>query len=223
MDRKKIIFKIIFSFVFVGLVILKLVSEWFNTRIDMTIISLIIISFFPWISEYLKSIEAFGVKAEFISESKKEKIDKEANKVIKDNKDIMTSKNASIEITKNINNLPDVKMMDTLNNIEDPLEKMVLIRYEIEKILRDICSKNFDNGTYFKNIRSMTDVLCKKNIIVSGARNLILDLIPFLNKAVHADVTIKEYNNVKWVIEKGMLIIAYLNMVQDELKINKKS
>lgn len=221
MRKSKANFKILFSFVFIVLAILKILSNWFNARIDITIISLVLLAFLPWLSDYLRSIEAFGVKAEFVSESEKKKLDKEANKVIEDNKNII-NENKSIEITKNVNNISDEKMIDTINNIDAPLEKMVLIRHEIEKCLRDICNRTFGNKTYFKNIRSMADELYENDIILLEVRNLIYDLIPILNKAVHADISIKEYGDIKWVIDKGMLIVNYLNMVQNKAKQNKK-
>ncbi len=221
MRKKNELFKLLFSIVFIGLAILKIFFDWFNTRIDITVISLVLLAFLPWLSEYLKSIEAFGIKAEFPSDLEKEKIDKEANKVIEDNKELI-NESKSIEITKNINKISEIKMIDTINSIDDPVEKMVLIRYETEKSLRDICNKAFNEKVYFKNIRSMADELYEDNIIASEVRNLIYDLMPILNKAVHADISIKDYNDIKWVIDKGMLILDYLNMVQNNLKNNKK-
>lgn len=221
MRKKNEVFKILFSIVFIGLAILKISFDWFNTRIDITIIGLVLLAFLPWLSEYLKSIEAFGIKAEFPSDLEKEKIDKEANKVIEDNKELI-NESKSIEITKNINKISEIKMIDTINSIDDPVEKMVLIRYETEKGLRDICNKAFNEKVYFKNIRSMADELYEDNIIASEVKNLIYDLMPILNKAVHADTSIKDYNDIKWIIDKGMLILDYLNMVQNNLKNNKK-
>lgn len=218
---KKTLFKIIFSLIFVAIAVLKLFNVWFDARIDMTFLGLIIISLLPWMSGYFKSIEAFGVKAEFISDSKKEELDKEADKVIKSN-EIMINKSENIEITKNFNAISNSKVSDVLNYTNNPLEKMVLIRYEIEKALRQICDIKFGDRKNFKSIKIITDELCRKNVIEKEVRNLILDLIPMLNKAVHSDLSIKEYDDVLWVIDKGMLIIAYLNTVQDSIKINTK-
>ena len=68
MRKKNELFKLLFSIVFIGLAILKIFFDWFNTRIDITVISLVLLAFLPWLSEYLKSIEAFGIKAEFPSD-----------------------------------------------------------------------------------------------------------------------------------------------------------
>ena len=75
MDDKR--FKIFFSFTFILLGILRIASNWFQKRIDTTVIALFLIAFIPWFVKYLKSLEAFGTKASFeIPEEKKKEVDK---------------------------------------------------------------------------------------------------------------------------------------------------
>lgn len=219
--KNRIIFKTVFSSFFFIIAILKVSWEWFYYRMDITFVGIILIAFLPWFSEYLKSIEAFGVKAEFISDKEKEKIDKEANRIIENNQNI-TKEYKNINIIKNVNKIPrQEKITYTINSIEDPIERLVLIRHEIEKYLRNICEAYFNSYIYFKNIKSMADELYEDNIISPEVRNLIFDLMPVLNRAVHADLKIKEYDNIKWVEEKGILVIIYLEMILEK-KDNKK-
>lgn len=215
MKNKQMILKIFFSSIFLGMAILKLINKWFESKVDITFISLILISFLPWLSGYLKSVEAFGIKAEFIPKAKKEEIDKVAEKVVELNKEtIKGSKNQLVGSSSKLNSLKDD---DIIAGINDPIVKMVVIRYEIEKSLKDLCSINFENRKNLQNIRSMADELCKHKIITADAHNLIFDLMPVLNSAVHANITIKEYDNVMWIIDKGIVLIDYLRLRQKNI------
>ena len=210
--HKVIIGKIIFSLIFVGIALLKLFNKWFDSKADITFLGIIIIALLPWLSGYLKSIEAFGVKAEFLPNSKKEELDKEADKIIK-SKENITNDNES---TKTKNELEvNIGTDDIINSTNDPLEKLVLIRYEIEKSLREIYISKYGNEKYLNNIRKLSDELCRKEIIDKSVRNLIFDLLPVLNKAVHSEISIKEYDNVLWIVDKGILIIDYLNTIKN--------
>ena len=62
---------------------LMIFFNWFRNRINSTIIILLIIAFIPWLVNYIKSLEAFGMKVDLLSNEKKDKIDEEIEKISK--------------------------------------------------------------------------------------------------------------------------------------------
>ena len=56
-------------------------SNWFRSRIDSTIIILFLIAFTLWLARYIKSLEAFGVKFDLLSQEKINKIDEGFSKI----------------------------------------------------------------------------------------------------------------------------------------------
>ena len=68
-------FKIIFSTFFFILAIVIILFDWAKENITGMVITLFIVAFLPWIIKYVKSVDAFGVKVELVSEQQKKKID----------------------------------------------------------------------------------------------------------------------------------------------------
>lgn len=203
MNDKK--FKIIFSCTFLMLGILRIFFDWFQKRIDVTTIALFLIAFLPWLARYLKSLEAFGIKASFnIPEEKKKKIDKMTEKIENSNKKIKEK-----EEKKRLD------LIDDIYEFSDENTRFVLIRYEIERELKILCNKN-GIDSFRMNMRYLVDSLCKKDAISNDIANLIFDILPYLNNAVHSNNVKMNPNDLEWVNEKGISIIMYLRSLSNK-------
>ena len=135
---KKDVFKYVFSAAFGILATLMILFDWFKTRIDGTIITIILIAFLPWLIKYVKSLEAFGMKIDLIPEEKKNKINKEIQEIKKDsiNEKKIIDPNSIIDKKKPIGSEKNpilIESMESIARTNNVLDKMVLIRYEIEK------------------------------------------------------------------------------------------
>ena len=183
MENKDTVFKIIFSATFVLLAILMVFIDWFKNRIDFTIISLIMIAYLPWVVKYIKRLEAFGVKADLVTEEKKEEINKNIEKISPNITNINISNSNQNDIIDNTK-LITFESINSINEINDTIQKLVLLRYQIENIL-------------------------KKYEV-----NLINDLLPVLNKAVHADLN--QLYEVDWVISNGIALLAQLENIYNK-------
>lgn len=219
MNRNNI-FKFIFSGTFILLALLMIFFDWFKSRIDVTVITLFVIAFLPWLVRYVKTFEGFGIKTELIADEKKEEIDKEIDKLsIKkskdDNildKDFIIDKNAPIGSEKN----PLlIESIDAIVKTVNPIEKMVLIRYEIEKELKILCRIN-NLYTSQRSIRQMIKDLRENKILDRDVANLLFDILPILNKAVHADIDNVDYSDLEWIIEKGCALVMHLEIISKD-------
>ena len=199
MDDKK--FKLFFSFTFILLGILRIASNWFQKRIDTTVIALFLIAFIPWFVKYLKSLEAFGIKASFeIPEEKKKEVDKATEKL--ENKAKRSKR--KIAVLENENDI-----INDIYELSDETTRLVLIRYEIEKELKNLCNKN-GIDSFKMNIRYLVNRLQEEKVISNDAANLILDILPILNSAVHPNTINIRPEDFEWVNEKGIKLILYL-------------
>lgn len=212
--NKDNVFKFIFSGTFITLAILMICFEWFKSRIDVTIIALFVIAFLPWLAKYVKSLEAFGIKTELVSSDKKEEIEKNSSKLNIEEKEIIKT-DVKIDKTKPIGSEENPFVIESINSIQqskDIIEKLVLIRYGIEKELKTLCKNN--NLQYSKqSIRNIVEILRKNIILKDNVCNLILDLLPILNKAVHSDISNINEEDLQWVIDKGIAILIYLEII----------
>ena len=217
MKNNNLIFKVLFSSVFILLAVLIVMFDWFRDRIDNRVIALALISFIPWIIKYLKSLEAFGVKAELVSEEQKTKVEINMEKMnetksinqpniesnIDFDKDVITFNN--YKYTKD--NKEAILLMESLVDIEDTddiLTKLVLSRVQIEKIIKLMCK---ENDIQFSTIKRSSEILYEKNIIKEYEYNLINLLLPILNKAIHSDLDSTNFNDIYWVVEKCSLLL----------------
>lgn len=207
---KKNIFKIIFSIIFFIFAILYLFSKYFNSRIDTIFIFLMLLGFLPWLAKYIKSIEAFGIKSELVSDDKKEKIDEELSEIHSDSVDGNEFANyRNNVINNNLNNIFDY---NSLVSVTDSISKLVLCRVEIENKLKLICKNNGISYNKKDSLRSIVYLLRKKEVLVRDVANVMLDLLPILNDAVHSNVN-SNYSDLEWVIDKCEYIIDYLNFL----------
>ena len=211
MENKDTVFKIIFSATFVLLAILMVFIDWFKNRIDFTIISLIMIAYLPWVVKYIKRLEAFGVKADLVTEEKKEEINKNIEKISPNITNINISNSNQNDIIDNTK-LITFESINSINEINDTIQKLVLLRYQIENILKKLCTKEKIDS--FRNIRDMSKKLYDKKILKKYEVNLINDLLPVLNKAVHADLN--QLYEVDWVISNGIALLAQLENIYNK-------
>lgn len=206
----------IISLSFVILALLMIFSDWFQERINSRVIVLLIIAYIPWLSKYIKSFEGFGVKAELINEEQKKEIDAKV-KEIKDtklDKKKMVDSDVEIDKTKPIGSKKNpfiIESLAAIENIDDPVQKLVLIRYEIEKKLRLICRINNIN-TKNLTIRRMVDVLKDDNILETEICDLIIDILPFLNSAAHSNIDYLNKKDYDLIIKAGKIIVKYLEI-----------
>lgn len=218
-NKKNICFKIVFSSVFIILAGLIIAFDWFRERIDNRVIALVLISFTPWIIKYLKSLEAFGVKAELISEEQKTDVElnmekmaetkQESNNDSDFEKEMITFDN--YKYTKD--NKDAILLIESLTQIEetdDILTKLVLSKVQIEKIIRLMCK---ENDIQYTSIKRSSEILYEKNIIKEFEYNLINLLLPILNKAIHADLDSINFNDIYWVVEKCSLLLEHLEIL----------
>lgn len=206
----------IISLSFVILALLMIFSNWFQERINSRVIVLLIIAYTPWLSKYIKSFEGFGVKAELINEEQKKEIDAKV-KEIKDtklDKKKMVANDVEIDKTKPIGSKKNPFIIESLvaiENIDDPVQKLVLIRYEMEKKLRLICRINNIN-TRNLTIRRMVDVLKNDNILETEICDLIIDILPLLNNIMHSNMDYLNKKDYDLIIKAGKIIIKYLEI-----------
>lgn len=205
--EKNNIFKIIFSFTFIILACLYLFFDWFYNRINSTFIALLLIGFLPWLTKYIKSLEAFGVKTELVSDDKKEEINDKINDIVINSYTIQDDSNK--EITEN-NNFVEENSLLSIYDTNDSIEKLVLLRVLIEKKLKKICKKNCIECRKF-SIPRYVETLRSKEIIKHNVANVILDLLPILNAAVHSDIDNYKISDIEWIISTGISIVNHLN------------
>ena len=218
--NKDNIFKVIFSSTFIILAILMICFDWFKSRIDGTVIALFVIAFLPWLAKYVKSLEAFGIKTELVDSREKEKINREMDNITKEviDEDKMIDK--KIKINKNEplgseKNPIIIESIESISRTNDPVEKMMLIRYELEKKIKALCRIN-NIQTYNQSIRYIVEKLRKEKIIKNNVANLILDLLPMLNRAVHSEIYNVNYKDLEWIINKGSDLITYLEIISKD-------
>ena len=220
MNNKNEIFKFIFSGVFIIIAMLMIFFNWFRNRINSTIIILLIIAFIPWLVNYIKSLEAFGMKVDLLSNEKKDKIDEEIEKISKNaiKEEKIISSNTIIDKNQPIGSEKNpllIESMELIARTSNPVEKMVLIRYEIEKEIKILCRVN-NIQTYQQSIRKMIEELRKNKIIDNIVANLLLDIWPVLNKAVHSEIKNIDANDIDWVIDKGSALVMHLEIISKD-------
>lgn len=206
----------IISLSFVILALLMIFSNWFQERINSRVIALLIIAYTPWLSKYIKSFEGFGVKAELINEEQKKEIDAKVKEIkeIKLDKKKIVANDVEIDKTKPIGSKKNPFIIESLvaiENIDDPVQKLVLIRYEMEKKLRLICRINNIN-TRNLTIRRIVDVLKNNDILETEICDLIIDILPLLNNIMHSNMYYLNKKDYDLIIKAGKIIIKYLEI-----------
>lgn len=203
MKDRTIYFKLIFTVTFLGLFIFMISSKWAKENINATSIAILLLAFLPWIIKYIKSVEMFGVKAEIISKEKMQKVD-DMMKPITNN-----------EIDNIINNCGEnnkiihTDIYDSVLNAEDSISKLVLGRYELEKIIRKLAEK-YNLSTYAP-ITQIYKELYNKNYISDNEYSIIKEILPILNKAVHSEIDNVDQEQIDWIRNKIIVILEHLD------------
>lgn len=209
MKDKVLWFKIIFTFTFLELSIFVVVSDWAKEHIDNKSIILLLIAFLPWLIKYIKTLEIFGLKAELISEKKMQEVDKIMEPITNKEIDIIMNECEDKGIKEKDNNIIHCDIISSVLNAEDPISKLVLGRYELEKIIRKLIEKN--KLSMATSINQMVRDLYHKNHISNKEYELITELLPILNKAVHSDMKNVDEEQIKWIVNKIIRILEHLD------------
>lgn len=190
MKNKETIFKVIFSICFFVLAILTMCFEWFKKNIDGKVILLIIIGFLPWIVKYIKSIEAFGMKAELLSKEEKN----ETEKLIE---------NAEQEINDKLEKVGDETILSKIEGAStiNPVEQVVNIRVQIEKLLKELVEEYGMSSS--NNIRNNMMLLNEKNILSNGILELLNITTNIINKILHKGIDSVSQEDLVFAINVG--------------------
>lgn len=137
MRKGLLCFKVIFTIFFFGMAIFIILSDWAKDNINGMVISLFLISSLPWIIDNIKSFDAFGVKVELVSEQQKKKIDEIIEPISKEEIDSILNDNKY----KKEKEIYQCNAINSILNSDDEISKLVLGRYEIEKIIRKLSKK----------------------------------------------------------------------------------
>ena len=100
--------------------------------------------------------------------------------------------------------------INSILNSDDEISKLVLGRYEIEKIIRKLSEKN-NLDISAKSTISLAKELYKNKYISSNEYESIEELMPILNKAIHSNLNDVDQSQIDWIIQKVIRIIEYLD------------
>jgi len=212
MKDKTICFKLIFTSTFIGLFIFMICSEWAKENINNRSIAILLIAFLPWIIKYIKSIEMFGIKAELVSEKKMKEVDDIMQTITKEEID-KTFSNDSDDEEKNKdkkdNTIIHCDIYDSVLNAEDSISKLVLGKYELEKIIKKIAKK------YNISTSMHTTLICKElynqKYISDKEYSIIKEILPILNKAIHSEIDSVDEGQIDWIKNKIIMILDHLD------------
>ena len=180
--------------------------DWAKENITGMVITLFIIAFLPWIIKYVKSVDAFGVKVELVSEQQKKKIDEIIEPISKEEIASILNGNKYKKQKK----IYQCNAINSILNSDDEISKLVLGRYEIEKIIRKLSEKN-NLDISAKSTISLAKELYKNKYISSNEYDSIEELMPILTKAIHRNLNDVDQSQIDWIIQKVIRIIEYLD------------
>ena len=225
MKNKEIWFKLIFTFTFIGLSIFIILSDWAKKNITNTSIALILVSFIPWILKYIKSMEIFGVKTELFSKQEIEKVENivkniedkniEDKNIEKKNIEEINENNR-IDLKKDNEELVILESLFSISEASDLITKLVLTRFELEKLIKKVCKKY--NVSSIGTIQSISQRLYKNDYIDRNEFEAINEILPILNKAIHSDIKNVNKEQLLWVVEKGTALLVYMELRYKGLK-----
>lgn len=165
---------------------------WPNLAIDAITLTLLIIALIPWLAPLFKSLELpGGWKVEFRDlEIAKDKIERAG--LLSKEVELSDLSKFSFQIVAD----------------EDPNLALAGLRIEIEKRLINIAESR-DIKINNKGMRQILTILSQNNILTIEEKNVIIELVGLLNKAVHgAEV---DYRAAKWAMETGPRILYALD------------
>ena len=101
-----------------------------------------------------------------------------------------------------------IENIDAIAKNINPIEKMALIRYEIEKELKILCRINNLHASQ-RTIRQMIQDLRENKILDNVVSNLLLDILPILNKAIHNDIDNTDFADLEWMDYRKRFGVSY--------------
>ena len=101
-----------------------------------------------------------------------------------------------------------IENIDAIAKNINPIEKMALIRYEIEKELKILCRINNLHASQ-RTIRQMIQDLRENKILDNVVSNLLLDILPILNKAIHTDIDNTDFADLEWMDYRKRFGVSY--------------
>lgn len=166
---KKTTIKIVITVVGLAVAISHVI--WPDIKIDAITVTLIAISIIPWLEPLFKSIELPGwTKLEF--KEQLEKVEEKAQEIWIDS----IEKSTSPEFDSLLSQID-----------ESPEQAFREFRVELEKSLRNLLVRKDIPLPNHPSIRSMADLLFRKEIITQKERAVLFDILPLLNKAIHGE------------------------------------
>ncbi|MBP7823206.1 hypothetical protein KA050_02530 [Candidatus Gracilibacteria bacterium] len=166
---KKTTIKIVITVVGLAVAISHVI--WPDIKIDAITVTLIAISIIPWLEPLFKSIELpGGTKLEF--KEQLEKVEEKAQEIGIDS----IEKSTSPEFDSLLSQID-----------ESPEQAFREFRVELEKSLRNLLVRKDIPLPNHPSIRSMADLLFRKEIITQKERAVLFDILPLLNKAIHGE------------------------------------
>ena len=190
MNNKRI-FKFIFSLTFFLLAILVAIIPWFKNNIDSKVIALIIIGFIPWILKYVKSIEAFGMKAEIFTEKEKN----ETEKIVLQNEEQINKKLEQVNLENK-----KKKLLFHKENI-NPIEQVVNIRIQIEQGLKNMVEAYGMDSSL--DIRTNVEKLKSKDLLGDSRIDLIKATLNIINIVLHKGIDSVSEEDFNFAINVG--------------------
>jgi len=183
------IIKSLFSVFFILLATFHLFHPDF--LIDIISLTLILIAILPWIIQIIKTIELPGGTRIELKELRN--VEEKANEV---------------GLISDVNNSDSQYSFQMISD-EDPQLALAGLRIEIEKRLKEI-AKNHNLQVNRKGVGQLLRLLSKEKILSSEQKNVLLDLVGLLNKAVHANYI--DYNVSQWALEVGPRLLKALDI-----------
>ncbi len=211
-EEKKIgetLLKVLFTVIFASLAILVTFFDWGKENITTMTTTLTILSFFPWIVKYIKSIEAYGVKANFeITKEEESKLEGEFNNLATNTRNMKQFRSL-----KNNEELEEMKAIydnssQIISGAEETISKLILSKYELKKVILLLAKKYKirHGGSLILLARKLEE----KKIISHEEYTLINEMLKIWDKAMSHDINKIDNRQLTWINDKFMEIIELL-------------
>lgn len=102
--------------------------------------------------------------------------------------------------------------METIARTSDVIEKLILIKYELDKNIMILCRVN-NIQTYQRTIIEMINDLSNKKIVDEKAINLLLEIIPELDRFSRVKSKKVDMADAQWVADVGSALVMHLEII----------
>lgn len=191
------VFKILASMLFIGALALRVFYPEFT--FDTTTIALLVLALFPWLIQYIKSLEITGLgKVELVSKGQKRKLEKEAV-----NLEEKKSKVVAMPVKTD-------RLIYSLRH-RDARMALAALMYELEKALIDIAMFNhIDFDPMRTSLNEYAEILFDKNLISPSEYHILGSISGILYTAVHSKSDVYEVNSYNWLFNLGLKVLENL-------------